>query len=129
MMVRIHTVILFAVLGLLVGCNSKPYDGPTVDTFNGRVVRKGEPVSFPEGETVQMHVQLIGGKGVAYDIKLESDGSFKIGWMPIGKYAVMLNRGAKGAKGPPTKYNVPGELDIEPGKTEYQIELGDGWNP
>jgi hypothetical protein len=129
-MCRILPIVLLAALGFAIaGCNSKPYKGPTVDSFNGRVVRKGEPVSFPEGEPVELKVQLESDPSVAYGIPLKSDGSFTIGWMPIGKYTVMLNRKAKGGVGAPTRYNVPGGLSIEEGKTEYTIELGAGWKP
>src|SRR5262249_643913 len=43
----VSRALLPVVLGLaLAGCTPKPFDGPTVDAFNGRVVRNGEPVSF-----------------------------------------------------------------------------------
>ena len=60
------------------------------------------------------------------------DGTFKIGWMPIGKYAVMLERTGQSAvkKGPQkTMYNVPDGLTIEEGKKEYVIELGKDFKP
>jgi hypothetical protein len=128
-MCRIVRVVVLVALGLTVaGCKSREFDGPTVDAFNGRVVRDGEPVSFPEGEQVTLQVSLHE-KAQSFGIPLKSDGSFQITWMPIGKYSMMLERPPKGGKGPPTKYQVPGELVIEPGKTEYTIELGKGWNP
>jgi len=115
-------------LGLMVaGCKSRPFDGPTVEAFNGRVVRNGEPVSFPEGETVELKV--FHEKGQSFGIPLQSDGSFKIGWMPIGKYTVMLNRSPKNGRGAPTRYGVPGGLEIQEGKLDYTIELGKGWEP
>ena len=52
--------------------------------------------------------------------------------MPIGKYAVMLERIAQtpATKGPQkTRYNVPGGLTIEEGKKDYVIELGKDFKP
>jgi hypothetical protein len=121
-------VVLAAGLGLVVvGCKSRHFDGPTVDAFTGKVTHNGKPVSFPEGEEVSLKV--FHEKGQSFGIPLKSDGSFQIGWMPIGKYSVMLNRAPKGGKGPPGRYNVPGGLTIEQGKTEYTIELGKDWKP
>src|SRR6516165_2373173 len=115
----VFRVLLPAALGLaLVGCASKPFDGPTVDAFVGKVVQDGKPVSFPDEETT---LKVIHEKGQSFGIPLKTDGSFKIGWMPIGKYSVMLTRPAKNVRGPPTMYNVPGGLTIEEGKTEYTI--------
>jgi hypothetical protein len=122
-------IVLLVVLGLAnLGCGpKKPFDGPTVDAFVGRVTQDGKPVSFPEGEEVTLRVWHE--KGQSFGIPLKSDGSFKIGWMPIGKYSATLEREPKGPKGAPSKQNVPGGLTIEDGKTEYTIELGKGWKP
>jgi hypothetical protein len=52
--------------------------------------------------------------------------------MPIGKYAIMLERTPTTAvkKGPQkTMYHVPDGLTIEEGKTEYVIELGKDFKP
>jgi hypothetical protein len=63
-------------------------------------------------------------------IPIQRDGSFKIGWMPIGKYSATLLRSNKEGRGPPEKrHNIPGGLMIEDGKTEYTIELGKGFQP
>jgi hypothetical protein len=126
---RVFRVVLVAMAALAVaGCGpSKPFDGPTVDAFKGRVVHNGQPVSFPAGDEVSL--TLFHEKGQRFGIPLTADGSFTIGWMPIGKYSVMFNRGPKDSKGPPTKYNAPDGLTIEAGKTEYTIELGKGWKP
>src|SRR5262249_6405685 len=111
------------------GCGpKKSFDGPTVDAFTGRLTHDGKPVTFPESETVTLSV--FHEKGEKFDIRIQPDGSFKIGWMPIGKYSATLLRGNKEGRGPPTnRYNIPGGLTIEEGKTEYTIELGKGWNP
>ena len=93
---------------LAAGCGSKSFDGPTVDAFTGRVVKDGKPVSFPAGETVQLKV--IHEKAQSFGIPLADDGSFKIGWMPIGKYSAILIRQKEGGKGGPNMYNVPGGI-------------------
>lgn len=115
-------------LGLVgAGCGPrKAFDGPTVDAFTGRVTHNGQPVSLPEG---QAQLALFHEKGQSFNIPLQPDGSFKIGWMPIGKYSAMLNRPPKGAKGAPTRYQVPGGLEIQDGKTDYTVELGKGYKP
>jgi hypothetical protein len=118
---------LAVTLGFLTaGCGEKKsFDGPTVDAFTGRVVSDGKPVSFPAGEVVQLKV--IHDKAKSFGIPLQTDGSFKIGWMPIGKYSAILIRQTEGGKGGPNMYNVPSGFEIETGKTEYTVELGKGW--
>ena len=123
-------LILLAGLALLgVGCGPKrSFDGPTVDAFTGRLTHNGKQVSFPEGKEVTLKV--IHEKGTSFYIPIKSDGTFEIGWMPIGKYgAVMeLERPGLGRKGK-SMYNVPGGLSIQEGQTEYTIELGKDWKP
>jgi hypothetical protein len=121
-------VALLLLLGLS-GCGSKKsFDGPTVDAFIGRLTRNGQPVTFPETEKVRLEV--FHETGQSFLIPIQPDGSFKIGWMPIGKYSAALLRGNKDAKGPPAKrHNIPGGLQIEDGKTEYTIELGKSYQP
>jgi hypothetical protein len=117
-------------LGLVVaGCkNNKPFDGPTVEAFTGRVTQDGKPVTLPPNSGVQLKV-ILQEKATAFGIPLETDGTFKIGWMPIGKYAVFMESPPKGGKGPPGKQYIPAGLTIEAGKTEYTIELGKDWRP
>jgi hypothetical protein len=117
-------------LGLVIGgCGPrKSFNGPTVDAFTGRLTHDGKPVTFPEGGKVMLEVYHETGE--KYGIPIQTDGSFKIGWMPIGKYGATLLRSNKEERGPPTKrYNVPGGFTVEAGKTEYTIELGKGWQP
>jgi hypothetical protein len=110
------------------GCGPrKSFDGPTVDAFNGRVTHDGKPVSFPDGE--QASLTLFHEKAQSFVIRLKPDGSFQIGWMPIGRYSAVLERARPDQRGPASRYNVPGVLTIEAGKTEYNIELGKGWKP
>lgn len=109
------------------GCSSKPdgFDGPTVDAFTGRVVRDGQPINLPGTDSAQLKL-IHNPTGQSFGIPLQPDGSFTIGWMPIGKYSAMLERKPKDAKGGPQVYNVPGGFEIEAGKTEYSVELGKG---
>jgi hypothetical protein len=120
-------------LGLAVfGCTNKRagYEGPTVDAFHGKVTHNGNPVTFADNEEVQLN--LYHESGQHFGIPLKADGTFEIGWMPIGKYAMMLERKVQNPakKGPPiTRYSVPDGLTIEAGKTDYVIELGKGFKP
>jgi hypothetical protein len=119
---------LALVLGLAaIGCK-KRFDGPTIDAFSGKLVQDGKPVTFPEGE--QVLLQVFHEKGQSFGIPIHSDGSFKIGWMPIGKYSAMLTRQSKKARGSPlNRYSVSGGLTIQDGKMDYTIDLGKGWKP
>ena len=128
----INRLVLTCCLGLAVfGCTNRRggYEGPTVDAFHGKVTHNGNPVQFAENEA---QLTLYHEKGQQFGIPLKADGTFKIGWMPIGKYAVMLERMAQPPlqKGPPkTMYNVPNGLTIEEGKKDYVIELGKDFKP
>ena len=115
----------------VIGCTDRRggYEGPTVDAFHGKVTHNGNPVKFAENEA---QLTLYHEKGQQFGIPLKADGTFEIGWMPIGKYAVMLERipQTPTKKGPPkTMYNVPDGLTIEEGKKVYVIELGKGFKP
>jgi hypothetical protein len=117
-------------LGLTIcGCGpTKSFKGPTVDAFTGRLVHDGQPVAFPEGE--QILLEMYHETGEKNLIPIHADGSFKIGWMPIGKHGAALLRSNKEERGPrTTRYSVPGGVTIEAGKTDYTIELGKGWKP
>jgi hypothetical protein len=128
----INRLVLTICLGLAVfGCANKKggYEGPTVDAFHGKVTHNGKPVTFPENEA---QLNLYHEKGQQFGIPLKPDGTFEIGWMPIGKYSVMLERKTQdpAKKGPQkSMYNVPDGLTIEEGKTEYVIELGKDFKP
>jgi hypothetical protein len=128
---RMHgRIILLLLLGVS-GCGPKKhYEGPTVDAFVGRLTHDGKAVTFPENEEVILELGFHG-TGRRYGIPIAADGSFKIGWMPIGKYSPTLLRTDKEGKKMPrtTQYRLPGEFTIEEGKTEYTIELGKGWKP
>ena len=128
----INRLVLTFCLGLAVfGCtrNRGGYDGPTVGAFHGKVTHNGNPVKFAENEA---QLTLYHEKGQQFGIPLKTDGTFEIGWMPIGKYAIMLERINQNpaTKGPPkTMYSVPDGLTIEEGKKDYVIELGKNFKP
>ncbi len=73
--------------------------GPTVDAFNGRLVHDGKPVSFSDKEKVEL--KLVTEKAESFGVPIKPDGTFQIGWMPIGKYSATLQHcdvaGAKGS--------------------------------
>lgn len=125
----VSTVILSITLGLLaIGCGNRvTYDGPKVDSFSGRLVKEGKAVSFSSEEKVQL--KLVHDKAKSFTIPIGEDGSFKIGWMPIGKYSAILIRQKESEKGGPSMYNVPDGFEIVDGKTEYDVELGKAWKP
>jgi len=124
--------LFFVILGIAAlsgGCERKAYkDGPTVDAFVGRLTHKGEPVTFPADDKVLLKV-ILQTNGRSFGIPIQSDGTFQIGWMPIGKYSAILSRRsqAAGNRRGPQMYNVPDGFTIEEGKTEYNIELGPNW--
>jgi hypothetical protein len=129
----INRLVLTFCLGLAVfGCtnNKGGYEGPTVDAFHGKVTHNDKPVQFAENEEVVLRVYHESGR--QFGIPLKADGTFEIGWMPIGKYSMMLERTTEdpSKKGPQkTMYNVPDSLTIEDGKKDYVIELGKDFKP
>jgi len=127
----INRLVLTVCLGLAAfGCsnNKGGYEGPTVNAFHGKVTHNGNPVTFAENEEPQL--SLFHEKGQQFGVPLKADGTFQIGWMPTGKYSMMLERQSPGKKGATkTRYSVPGGLTIEDGKKDYVVELGKGWKP
>src|SRR5262249_15344348 len=109
-------VLTLCLVPAVLGCSTDRkggFKGPTVDAFHGKVVHDGNPVKFAENEA---QLNLFHEKGEQFGIPLKADGTFEIGWMPIGKYAVMLERVPQTAvqKGPgKTMHNVQGGLTIE----------------
>jgi hypothetical protein len=130
MLILRASAVVCALSLVAVGCGSKKeFDGPTVDAFVGRVVQDGKPVTLPPDSGTQLNL-IFEAKAESFLIPLQTDGTFKIGWMPIGKYTALVEKPGKGGRaGPPIKYRVPGGLTIEEGKTEYTIELGKDWKP
>ena len=133
----------FAIAGTVLasaGCRpsagpNKYYNGPTIPAFSGRVVRDGKPVTFREDEEVRIQCTLTEGEGIgkSFGVPIKPDGTFSIGWMPHGKMALRLERSPKDAArrtGVAQRYDIPGGLTIEEGKTTgYTIEVGKDWSP
>lgn len=113
---------------ITVGCERRAtFDGPTVDKFDGKLVHQGKPVAFPDGEKVQLKA-FHSEKGQSFGIPIKNDGTFNVGWMPIGKYSAQLIREKPNAKGAAaSQYNVPGGFEIKDADQEYIIELGKGF--
>ena len=112
----------------LVGC-SGPYSEPTIDQFDGRLTHKGQPVSFAADKKVVLRL-VFHKNGERFGIPIKPDGTFDIGWMPIGKYSAILERSSsvpgapRGSIGKQT-FNIEKGLTIAEGQTKYEIELGD----
>jgi hypothetical protein len=135
-MIRFPRLLLLAAVtaATSVGCGETgagpaDYDA-TVDRFVGRIVSDGKPVEFgPDDKTTLQLIYRLTGE--SFGIPIKPDGTFTIGWMPVGAYTARLDRqplpkpGKRG--GQPTRYTVPEGLKIEQGKTEYTVELGKGW--
>jgi hypothetical protein len=127
---RLFTLGAFAlILGwTVVGCGPRQakFEGPTVPAFNGRVVAGGKQVTFPEGEDI--FIKVFHEKGESFNIPIKTDGTFSIGWFPIGKYSAALMRKNKSGKGGPGRYGMP-DFVVKDGQTEYVLELGSGFKP
>ena len=129
--------LLLAVTVSLAGCESRPFDGPTVDEFDGRLVQNGQPVTFAEGENVVLQL-FHHGTGESFGIPIKPDGSFDIGWMPVGDYSATLKRtpagGAAASRGgagaeSAAPYGLPEKVSIAEGQTKFDIDLGKSWKP
>jgi hypothetical protein len=117
-----------AVSFALVGCGG-PYSEPTIDEFDGRLTHKGQPVSFTDDEKVVLRL-VFHKNGERFGIPVKPDGTFDIGWMPIGEYSAILERSSstpgapRGNTGKQT-FNIEKGLTIAEGQTKYDVELGD----
>ena len=130
---RFFVVILMAA-AVSGGCKrtANRFEGPKVDGFAGRLTHNGKPVSFPEGETVQLSVHHEKSTDRPWNFNIQSDGTFKLDFgMLIGKYSARLVRrkGPGGNRGGERWYTIPDGFTVEEGKTECNIELGPNWKP
>lgn len=118
-------------LSTVSGCNFGPHEDPTIDEFNGQLMHKGAPVKFDPGEKVILRLAYHK-RGERFGVPITPDGTFNIGWMPIGEYSADLERSG-GKDGPRTAFkrihHVPDGLTIAEGQTKYEIELGEGFKP
>jgi hypothetical protein len=122
-------LLLSGVLLPLLGCDPpklKEYDGPVVDKFVGKVLHEGKPVKFSDDELVSVQLMTVKTRRV-WGIPIKSDGTFDLGWMPIGKFVAVLERREKTNPRNNNKYLVDQNFAIEEGKTEYVFELGKDW--
>jgi hypothetical protein len=129
---HIPALLIATALCGFIGCDGSQrsaFKGETVNAFNGRVVAGGQPVNFPADEKVILRVYHQGSAQM-WGIPLQPDGTFKIGWMPIGKYTSVLERASKIAKGSRSNLtSIPGGFEIVAGQTEYVIDLGKNFKP
>lgn len=132
----VAAVCLTAGLGVLAGCGDRvaKFEGPTVKEFTGKLVHNAKPVSFLSDDKVSL--KLIHEKGESFGVPIQTDGTFKIGWMPVGKYTANLIREKDmtgtvkgGSQSAPNMYGVPDGLTIVDGQTDYVIELGKNYKP
>jgi len=131
MLIKKKLASLLFVSFLFIGCGPGPVEyEETTDAFVGRLVQNGEPITF-SGEAVLNLIHH--GTSDRFGVPLKSDGSFVIGWMPTGKYSAELKMrrpsSESGSRTARDSYDVPGGLLIEKDKNEYEIELGEKWEP
>ena len=124
-------LLVISCIPLSAGCTKvAKFDGPTVDAFQGQLVSDGKPISFYDDEEVVKIFLVHKGSGERFRIPIKPDGTFDIGWMPIGDFNSRLERKKKGGletrgmEFEPEFSPIPGGLTIEEGKTEYVIEVG-----
>jgi hypothetical protein len=121
--------LLLAVLVLpATGCGKdKEFDCPVVEKFVGKVTKDGEPFTFPASE--QLVIEAKHESRLTFGIPINPDGTFEIGWMPLGNYILFAEYHKPGQKGRSNKATIPGGLQVMEGKTDYVIELGKNWKP
>ena len=124
-------LLVLALVLLSAGCRKREkFDGPTVDAFHGQLLSDGKPVSFSADEVVKINL-IHKDSAERFGIPIKADGSFEIGWMPIGDYMCSLERKKGGSERQgqfeSTSKPISGGLRIEEGKTEYEIELGENF--
>ena len=124
---ELRWVVACTLLTMCPSCSSPPYPEPTIDNFDGKLVHEGEQASFAEGETVILNL-VFHKNGERFGIPISPEGTFDIGWMPIGKYSASLERKKPGG-GRKRIFKIPGGLVIEEGQTVYVIDLGDNYEP
>ena len=110
------------------GCgHGKEFDGPTVDKFEGKVTKDGKPFTIPASD--ELSIEAKHESHQTFGIPIKHDGTFEIGWMPLGNYVLFAEYHKAGQKGRPNKVTIPGGLQVMQGKTDYVIELGKNWKP
>lgn len=123
--VKLSTIVVIA--ASFVGCGPSAADyGETTKAFVGHVVQNGKPITLPEDSRLNVTQNSTYHR---FGIPLKQDGSFTIGWMPVGAYSVELIWIRQSATGSTSqeRYGVPHDLVIEKEPKEYEIELGQKW--
>jgi hypothetical protein len=114
-----------------IGCGG-PYKEPTIDKFDGKITHKGQPVTFSSDDKVVLRL-VFHKNGERFGIPINPDGTFDIGWMPIGNYSAILERSSNKQAGVRSgvveSFNIEKGLTIAEGKTQYAVELGDDFRP
>lgn len=116
--------LLAALAASALGCSGREYSGPTVEKFIGTVTQNGKQISVKPGE--RLTIQMRHESGQVFGIPIKEDGTFEIGWMPLGHYDLIAEKYKDGQRGGPSKTGVGG-FQVMNGKTEYNIELGKHW--
>lgn len=122
----LKAMVLLVWFAVFAGCGG-PYEEPTIDEFNGKLTHQGEDVGFAANEKAVLRL-VFHKNGQRFGIPINQDGTFDIGWMPIGEYSAILEKTAssKGAKGSTGRqlYNIQEGMTITKGQTRYIVELG-----
>jgi hypothetical protein len=122
------TLLLATLVLPALGCGKdKEFDGPVVDKFVGKVVKDGKPFTIPGSD--QLSIEAKHESHQTFGIPIKPDGTFEIGWMPLGNYVLFAEYHKAGQKGRSNKATIPGGLQVMQGKTDYVIELGKNWKP
>jgi len=132
--IAVVPALLFGLGLVTAGCepaDQAKYDS-TVDNFDGQITHNGEPVSFADMENVKLQLLYLE-TAEHFGVPIKPDGTFDIGWMPIGDYSATLEwkntSTDRNREGGPATHGVPGGLTVLEGKTEYTVELGENWKP
>lgn len=124
MRVRFCALLMAMIAASVFGCNSREYSGPTVEKFTGTITANGKQITVKPGEhlTIQMRHE----SGQTFGIPIKEDGTFEIGWMPLGHYDLITEKYKDGQRGGPSKVGV-GPFQVTNDRTEYTIDLGKRW--
>lgn len=124
MRLRFCAVLMLALTATAFGCNSREYSGPTVEKFTGTVTHNGKQITLKPEE--RLTIQMRHESGQTFGIPIQPNGTFEIGWMPLGHYDLIAEKHKDGQRGGPSKTGV-GSFQVMNGKTDYTIELGKSW--
>lgn len=128
---------LIAGLAIIAGCERRAtIEGPTVNKFTGKLIAQGKPLTLTAGDKASL--KLFHHSGQSFGIPIQTDGTFNIGEMPIGKYSGQLviekdplasSDGKPVKKAPSKMVPLPDGFEIKEGQTEYTVDFGDRYKP